>query len=437
MSVLQRMLEEFASLGAGVGAARQAAARSLHSRGLPGRAEENWRHANLRALDRIGSFLPPGVSATAMPEPVPAASALDAADLPAPLPGFLRLVLVDGHVRGDLGSAPGTLPGLAVGGAEQRPTAVAETAVAEAPALAAPSDERLGLIATLFAPTALRLRVSEPLSLEIISLTTPTTGANYLDLALSVDPGVSCHLIERHLGGGVAEGFACVRLDLALGTSATLVHQRLLAVDQQMMLLDNLHARLEERADYRLRQITVGGGTSRSTAEVQLQGRDAALDWQALAAGSGRQVNDTMLTVLHQAAGTRSEQLFRAIASEQAHIACNADTQVSAQARGAKVRQSLRGLVDGVGAEVDLRPQLTINTDDIEARHGATTGRLDDDLLFYLLSRGLRPDEARALLHWAFLGEVLKSVEPAALRRDAQRLAAARLRAAPAPELLQ
>jgi Fe-S cluster assembly protein SufD len=302
---------------------------------------------------------------------------------------------------------------------------------------AASSDERLGLIATLFAPAPLQLRISAPLSLEIISLTTPAAGANYLDLALSVDPGVSCQLVERHLGGGAATSFACLRLDLALATNATLVHQRLLAVDQRMVLLDNLHARLQEHASYRLQQIAVGGATSRSTAQVQLQGRGAALNWQALAAGSGRQVNDTMLTVLHQAAGTRSEQLFRAIASEQARIACNTDTQVSAEARGATVTQSLRGLVDGVGAEVDLRPQLTINTDDIQARHGATTGRLDDDLLFYLLSRGLGPDEARALLHWAFLGEVFKSLEPAALRRDAQRLAAARLSAAPAPELLQ
>lgn len=437
MSALQRMLEEFASLGAGVGVARQAAARSLQSRGLPGRAEENWRHANLRALDKIPSFLPPVASATATSGSAAAGGALTAPDLPPPLPGFLRLVLVDGQVRSDLGSAPGTLQGLAVGSAERRPTAVTETAVAETTALAAPSDERLGLIATLFAPAALTLRVSKPLSLEIISLTSPGTGASYLDLALSVDAGIGCHLVERHLGGGAAGSFACVRLDLVLATSATLVHQRLLAVDQQMVLLDNLHARLQERASYRLQQIAVGGGTARSTAEVQLQGREAALDWQALAAGSGRQVNDTMLTVLHQAAGTRSEQLFRAIASEQAHIACNADTRVSAQARGAKVAQSLRGLVDGVGAEIDLRPQLTINTDDIQARHGATTGRLDDDLLFYLLSRGLGPDEARALLHWAFLGEVLKSIEPVALRRDAQRLAAARLSAAPAPELLQ
>ncbi len=432
MSALQRMLEEFASLGAGVGATRQAAARSLLSRGLPGRAEENWRHANLRALDRIPSFLPPGASATAAAGPVPAASALTAVDLPAPLPGFVRLVLVDGRVRDDLAIAPGTLQQLSAGDAEQQRAELAETAVS-----AASSDERLGLIATLFAPTPLRLQISAPLSLEIISLTTPAAGANYLDLALSVGPGVSCQLVERHLGGGAATSFACLRLDLALATNATLVHRRLLAVDSQMVLLDNLQARLQERASYRLQQIAVGGATSRSTAAVQLQGRGAALDWRALAAASERQVNDTMLTVLHQAAGTRSEQLFRAIASGQARIACNADTRVSAEARGAKVAQSLRGLVDGVGAEVDLRPQLTINTDDIQARHGATTGRLDDDLLFYLLSRGLGTDEARALLHWAFLGEVFKSLEPAALRREAQRLAAARLSTAPAPELLQ
>jgi hypothetical protein len=60
------------------------------------------------------------------------------------------------------------------------------------------------------------------------------------------------------------------------------------------------------------------------------------------------------------------------------------------------VQQSLRGLIDGKGAEVDLRPRLTINTDEIQATHGATTGRLDDNLLFYLLARGI--DDARRAL---------------------------------------
>jgi Fe-S cluster assembly protein SufD len=134
-----------------------------------------------------------------------------------------------------------------------------------------------------------------------------------------------------------------------------------------------------------------------------------------------------MLTVLHDAPATRSHQLFRGLANERAHVACNVDTRVAPQARDAVVAQSLRGLLDGQGAEVDLRPQLTINTDAVQARHGATTGKLDDDLLFYLLARGLQPAAARALLKSAFLGEVLKCIEPEALRVAAQQATALRL----------
>jgi Fe-S cluster assembly protein SufD len=101
------------------------------------------------------------------------------------------------------------------------------------------------------------------------------------------------------------------------------------------------------------------------------------------------------------------------------------------------VLQSLRGLIDGKGAEVNLRPRLTINTDDIQAAHGATTGRLDEDLLFYLLSRGLAAASARSLLKWAFLSETLGAVGPQALRRAAESAVAARLSDAPAAELLQ
>jgi Fe-S cluster assembly protein SufD len=101
------------------------------------------------------------------------------------------------------------------------------------------------------------------------------------------------------------------------------------------------------------------------------------------------------------------------------------------------VHQSLRGLIDGKGAEVDLRPRLTINTNEIQATHGATTGRLDEDLLFYLLARGIDEPGARSLLKWAFLGEALGAIDPPALRRAAGFAAAARLSDAPAQELLQ
>jgi Fe-S cluster assembly protein SufD len=91
------------------------------------------------------------------------------------------------------------------------------------------------------------------------------------------------------------------------------------------------------------------------------------------------------------------------------------------------VQQSLRGLVDGPGAEIDLRPGLRIHTDEVQARHGATSGQLDENLLFYLLSRGLDRASARALLKWAFLGEVLAHIQVPALRQAAEQAAAGQL----------
>ena len=73
----------------------------------------------------------------------------------------------------------------------------------------------------------------------------------------------------------------------------------------------------------------------------------------------------------------------------------------------------------------------------ILAAHGATTGQLDEQLLYYLLSRGLAASAARSLLKWAFLSETLAVVGPQELRKAAEVAVAARLHDAPAAELLQ
>ena len=87
------------------------------------------------------------------------------------------------------------------------------------------------------------------------------------------------------------------------------------------------------------------------------------------------------------------------------------------QAQGADSAQSLRGLLAGTQAEIDVRPQLEIYTDDVRASHGATAGKLDDNMLFYLLSRGIAPETAQQLLKWAFLEDVVSRIEIPVLRR--------------------
>ena len=76
---------------------------------------------------------------------------------------------------------------------------------------------------------------------------------------------------------------------------------------------------------------------------------------------------------------------------------------------------------------MDLRPRLEINTDEVRAQHGATTGQLDESLLFYLLSRGIDRSTARTLLKWAFLNDVLRQIELPQLRAEAEHCAAGQL----------
>jgi Fe-S cluster assembly protein SufD len=67
-------------------------------------------------------------------------------------------------------------------------------------------------------------------------------------------------------------------------------------------------------------------------------------------------------------------------------------------------------------AEIDSRPQLEIHTDEVKCAHGATTGRLDPNMLFYMLSRGLDRQTAQSLLVYAFLADVLTGMSQSAAR---------------------
>ena len=82
----------------------------------------------------------------------------------------------------------------------------------------------------------------------------------------------------------------------------------------------------------------------------------------------------------------------------------------------AESQQSCRGLLLSPSAEIDSRPQLEIHTDEVKCAHGATTGRLDPDMLFYMLSRGLDRETAQSLLIYAFLADVLTGMSVGSAR---------------------
>jgi Fe-S cluster assembly protein SufD len=396
VDTLARILADYTSGGTATGAA---AAHALGERGLPTARDENWRHARLHALNRVPGF---GAAGTAGADP--------AASLPEPLPGFQRLVLHNGR-RVAAGSDAAAI-------AAPRPAP-------DGDALPPAADTAFDLLNRMFAPQAQSLDLADGARLEILSIATPSgSGAAYARLHLQIAPGARVQLVERHLGGCGALALVCPSVAVSVGPGATLDHYRLQQCTEDALFLETLSGELAADASWNVRTASCGAATARTTALLRLGGADAALDWQSLAIAHHGQTSDLLLRVEHAAPRTRTQQQYRGIATEQGHAACSAEMRVSAQAPGARITQSLRGLLEGSRSEIDLRPRLEIHTDEVQAAHGATTGRLDENLLFYLLSRGIEPDTARALLRWAFLGDVLRHWSIPELRRTAERAAA-------------
>lgn len=380
--------------------ARGHAMRELARIGWPETRDEQWRYTNLRAFESLPGFRPAVLAHTSGSE----ASAAGL-ELPPPLPGFERLVYIDGVRAGAAATAA------AIAGPDW------------------PAEQRLGLLTDMFASDVAALRIRGTAAIEVLFLTSAVAAgaACYPRLQVTLEPGSELKLVERHLGAPAAPALVCANVAIVLGRGARLLHYRLQQCGTQTVFADTLDAQLADEASYSVRQVSIGAASARTSAQVRLSGRAAALSWQAIAVGRAQQVHDTALKVEHLAAGTRTEEVFRGIADERARIAFSGHIHIASSAPGSDARQSLRGLIEGARAEIDLRPRLEINTDEVKAQHGATTGALDENLMFYLLARGIDRTTARALLKWAFLGDVLRAIDLPDVRRAAEQGAAGQL----------
>lgn len=126
--------------------------------------------------------------------------------------------------------------------------------------------------------------------------------------------------------------------------------------------------------------------------------------------------------VRHLVGGSRSTQLFKGIAGGCARVGFNGLIYIAPDAQKTKAFQENHTLLLSDDALIDTRPQLEIYADDVECSHGATTGSLNPDELFYMRSRGIPEELARRIQIHSFISPVLKH-----LPEDLQRQILARL----------
>ena len=167
------------------------------------------------------------------------------------------------------------------------------------------------------------------------------------------------------------------------------------------------YLRLEAGEELAMTLVVPPGTDVQYSLEVDLCGPGAGLDLAGLYLCPGSERVELRVLVRHTSGGCTSRQLFKGIVGGTARAAFDGLIYVAQDAQKTQAYQENHTLLLSGTAFAESRPQLEIYADDVQCSHGATTGYLNPDELFYLRSRGIPEAEARRLQMAAFLAPVL------------------------------
>ena len=417
--------------------ARRQAREALLRSGLPTRHTEDWKYTSLRALDALdlATAAPTPLTAlTAPTEPLALEALRDAGAL---LVGAgPRLVFVDGVFDTALSRVNDLPPGvsLAPWGAKPSHSCAGAGAVLDAAARGGAFDA----INRMFARDGLVLDLADGACLDapVVIITLQTrAGAAHVRHALRLGQGAAAQVIEQHIGLARAPAYLVTSVTQAtLGRGAKLAHVRLQEDSGAAIHVSQLHAAQSEDSQLDAQALVLGARLSRQEFHIEHEAPGCSTALRGLSTLAGTQHGDVHVQIDHREPRGTSRTHVRGVFDEAAHGVFTGRVNVHARAQKADAGMVNRNLLLSPQAEADTRPQLQIDADDVLCSHGAAVGPLDDEALFYVLSRGIAPHDARALLVQAFMAEALPDIGWAPLRAHVQAHLVARWSLAPGLE---
>jgi Fe-S cluster assembly protein SufD len=230
-----------------------------------------------------------------------------------------------------------------------------------------------------------------------------------------VGSGASATVIESYVGfSGAAFTNAATVIDVDDGGS--LAYHRVQTETPSASHLGHVRIRAGHDATVRCTSFTIGAGTSRVAVDASLRGDRSRVDVAGLYVPAGDDTHDHVITAEHLGSHTRSDQRFHGVVDDRARGSFTGQVIVRPGIVDVEAHQTNHSLLLTDRAESDSQPWLEILADDVRCTHGATVGRLDEDAVFYLRTRGIPEATAREVLIEGFASEIVDLVDVLALR---------------------
>lgn len=192
-------------------------------------------------------------------------------------------------------------------------------------------------------------------------------------------------------------------------------------------LIDNTYISQEKNSNVSVHTFSLGGKLIRNNLNFYLKGEHCHSTLKGVTLLEDQQHVDHYTLVDHISPNCESHQDYKGVFSEGSKGVFNGKIHVDQLAQKTNAFQQNNNILLDDKATVNTKPQLEIFADDVKCSHGCTVGQMDDDALFYLMSRGIPKKEAKALMTYAFANNVLESVELPVLKKRINKLIAKKL----------
>ena len=393
----------------GVAALREEAFRRFEAGGLPSRRIEEWKYTDLRALMREAKPLAPLPDAAARRWAAESAALLASIDA-------RRIVFVDGSFVPELSDLSDLEPGLSIRSMASALEA-GDTRVLTRIGPISPTADTAMALNTAFMrdgaviDVAAGVALARPIHLVFVAARKEASAVFTRSLAM-IGKGARAMLVESHEGSSEQQVNTAMELDVA--DEAHVDHVKITAAGalhvSTMMAAVGAHSRFNEFL------FTAGAAVVRNQIVVRFAGTGTIAGIRGASLLKGNQHADTTLLVDHAAEGCTSRETFKSVLDGESRGVFQGKIIVRPGAQKTDAKMATHALLLSDTAESDNKPELEIFADDVQCGHGATSGALDEDLLFYLRARGITQPEAEALLIQAFVGEAVEGIEHAGLR---------------------
>lgn len=406
MSIEELNIETFTRLarpaGGDLQSLREAGMQRFLQTGLPKAKDEEWRFTNTDPLAEIAWQLPSGIIQ---------ADAQVAKHSLAPTCAA-EVVLVNGQLnRGH--SKLGELPrGLTVGLLSELPEAIAAQARAQLANLVGADKTPFTALNAGFLDQVVVIHAAQAVEvakpIHVLSLST-TAGSPLLfcpRILVIAEQGAILRVVETHAGDAADVAFSNTVTEVFVGQDASVEHYQSNWSSHTTWTIANTVAQVDRSGRYTNHCASLGGKLVRNDLEAILNGAhaDATLNGLVIV-GQDRQIDNHTL-IRHEKADCTSRELYKNVVGDQAFGVFKGKIFVQKDAQHTDSKQTNRTLLLTDQAMMESMPALEIYADDVKCTHGSTTGPLDEDMLFYLRSRGLSTDASRHLLIFAFAADM-------------------------------